>query len=168
MAGKSSYADKFYGSVIESAANTLTFGEIMTNISIMEKWAWILHRLEWSMDLASYDEVSGVGDMLEMALTMSNRISSLSFADAAVIDKCQQMIVVETAVGIQREQFPLIRDFTTLPGGGLIIPPRPLYIGVKGTSLANACFVEVRGYYTPIQVSGEAYYDLLDAYRLIQ
>lgn len=168
MPGKQSYADKFYGSVQESAANTLTFSEIMTNISIMEKWAWILHRLEWSMDLPSYDEVSAVGDMLEMALTMSNRISGLSLADAAVIDKAQQAIVVETAVGIQRELLPLIRDFTGLPGGGLIIPPRPLYVAVKGTSLANPCFVEVRGYYTPVQVSGEAYYDLLDAYRLIQ
>jgi len=162
------YADKFYGEVTESAANTLTFQEIQTNVSIMEKWAWILHRLEWSMDLATYDEVAAVGDELDMALTTSNRITALQASDAAVLDIAQQMIVVETAVGVQRELLPLIRDFSTLPGGGLIIPPRPLYVAVKGTSLANAARVWCRGYFTPVAMKGEDYYNLLDAYRLIQ
>lgn len=162
------YADKFYGTAVESAANTLTFAEIQTNVSIMEKWAWVLHRLEWSMDLATYDEVSAVGDELDMALTTSNRITALHASDAAVLDIAQQMIVVETAVGFQRELLPLIRDFSNLPGGGLIIPPRPLYVAVKGTSLANPATVWLRGYFTPIQMKGDDYYNLLDAYRLIQ
>lgn len=164
-----SYPNKFYGSCAESAANTLTFTEIQTNVSIMEKVAWVLHRLEWFIDATAWGALVATDDRISAALCSTNSLTELSLGDAGVIDFADFGIKLLSSVGFQITLGPnATRDFTSLPGGGLLIAPRPLYVAVQGVSLAAAQTVRVRGYYTQKVLSADEYIELVDFYRIVK
>jgi len=170
MAGKTSvdvYTNKFYGAVTESAASTLTFAEIPTNVSVFEKQAWVLSRLEWYLRSSDYDYLISVADGINLALTNSNSMTSLALNNPGVIDTMRVGIKFATAVGFEFVSAPIIRDFSGLPGGGVIIAPRPLYVAIQGVSIASACYAEVRGYFTTKTLSGDEYLELVDFYRIV-
>jgi len=163
------FANKFYGTVVESAANTLTFKEIQTNVDTFSKRAWVLHRLEWYIPAAQIDKLTASGDFLDCALVSSDKLAALSLASAGVIDLFTLAAApVYTGVGFTTQQMPFIRDFSEMPGGGLIIAPRPLYLAVKGTSLASALTVELRGFFTNLELNADEYLELVDFYRIVQ
>jgi len=54
-----------------------------------------------------------------------------------------------------------------MPGGGLIVPPNPLYLGIKGTGLAAAQAVSCRFWYTTIELTPDEYWELVEARRII-
>lgn len=162
------FANKFYATVTESGANTLTYSEIQTNINIMAKTAWVLHRLEWYVAPSVLAAIIAAGDAFQMALTASSVPTTLDLDQASTIDMLELSAqATANPESLQVIPQPYVRDFGALPGGGLIIAPRPLYIGAKGTSLAAAHSAEVRGYFTQRDLTKEDYYDLLDFYRLI-
>lgn len=160
------FANKFFGTVTESAANTLTFKEIQTNVDIMTKRAWVLHRLEWSLLSAEIVKIAADDDTIEAALVSSDKITALGLDNPAVIDRLDIGRFIATSGG-QLVFKPFVRDFAALPGGGLIITPRPLFVAVKGTSLASALTVSCRGYYTSMELSADEYLELVDFYRIV-
>lgn len=162
------FSNKGYGQVVESGANTLTFSEIQTNVSIFEKVAWIIHRIEWYVNQANYALILDSSDHILMALVASDAISSLGLNIPAVIDLMDILRVQATGVGFSDYNMPIIRDFSNLPGGGLIIAPRPLFLAVQGVSLAGPTTVEARFYFTSKVLSAEEYLDLIDFYRIVQ
>jgi hypothetical protein len=165
---KDQFANKFYGTVTESAANTLTFGEIKTNVSVFDKVAWILHRLEWYPTKALMDLVLNTADFFEAAITSSDGLTSLGLDNAGVIDVLSYGVREASAVGFQYHVEPVIRDFSNLPGGGLIIAPRPLYLALKGTSLTAAGSINCRGYFTVKAMTADEYLELVDFYRIVK
>ena len=165
---KDLYSNKGYGQVTESAAGTLTFSEIRTNVSIFEKVAWILHRIEWYVSQAMYSLLMDASDHILMALTASDSIATLGLNVPAVIDLMDTIRIQATGVGFNDYNLPFIRDFTTLPGGGLIIAPRPLFLAVQGVSLGSAASVEARFYFTQKTLSADEYMELIDFYRIVQ
>lgn len=162
------FANKFYGAVTESAANTLTFTEIQTNVDIFAKRAWILHRLEWYAPPATLDMLLAAADALTFALTSSNKLTTLGLDAAGVIDYGEISPFVATYVAASLQYKPFIRDFGNLPGGGLIIAPRPLYVAAKGVSVAAASTWQCRGYFTQLEMSADEYLELVDFYRIVQ
>jgi hypothetical protein len=162
------YANKAYGQCIESAANTLTFTELPTNIDIMAKVAWVISRIEWYFDPTMTQLMAGGGDAIQVALTASKGIATLSMSEAAVIDFVEYEFVLRgTAANFELFQKPFLRDFSSLPGGGLIVAPRPLYVAVKGTSLASPVTANCRIYFRTIELDSASYIDLVDFYRII-
>lgn len=165
---KDQYANKFYGTVTESGATTLTFSEIPTNVDVFSKQAWILHRLDWYLPAASLDLIVGNLDEVRLALTSSDKITSLDPSNPAVIDTFVIGGHFATSVGFAYRDNPMIRDFSNLPGGGLIIAPRPLFIGILGVSIASAATGSVRGYFTQRTLSADEYLELVDFYKIVQ
>jgi hypothetical protein len=162
------FCNKFYATVEETAANTLTFEEIQTNINIFDKTAWVLERLEWYIPSASYYELAAAGDIIQAALTTSNQMDDLGLDDAAVIDMLEaKATIYGTAESANIQHHPIIRSFSQMSGGGLIIAPRPLYIAIMGTSLANPVSAQVRGYFRQVQMSPDEYIELIDFYRIL-
>lgn len=162
------YANKFYGKVVESAANTLTFAEIQTNVDVFSKKAWILHKLEWYFGANAINNLDAADDIFQAALVSSNKMSSLTLNDAGVIDLFELQINYITGVGFAHAVMPIARDFTAMPGGGIIVAPRPLYVAVKGTSLAGVITAEVRGHFTALDLNADEYLELVDFYRIVQ
>lgn len=161
------FANKFFAECTESAANTLTFQELGTAVDVFSKRAWVLHRLEYQIPAPLMSYFAASDDKIAIALTSSNKMSSLLLADPAVIDLLDIKPEFATAVGFQIRVEPFIRDFSSLPGGGLIIAPRPLYLAIKGTSLAGATQVRCRGYYTQMDLAADEYLELVDFYRIL-
>jgi len=162
------FANKFYGKVVESAANTLTFAEIPTNVDVFAKKAWILHRLEWYFAAVAISAIDAADDVIQAILTSSDKMTAVGLDNASIIDLFEVCQSFNDATSFQLWVNPIIRDFTSLPGGGLIIAPRPLYIGVKGTSMAAALTAHVRGYFTAVDLNADEYLELVDFYRIVQ
>lgn len=165
---KDNYSNKAYGSVTESAANTLTFAEIQTNVEVFSKIAWILHRIEWYISATQMTKLAAADDIIQAALTSSNQITSLSLGNPAVIDLMELALLFSTAVAYTEVPNPRVRDFSWMPGGGIIISPRPLYLAAKGTSLATALTISARLYFTVKELSADEYLELVDFYRIVQ
>ena len=165
---KDSYSNKGYGSVTESGAGVLTFSEIQTNVSIFEKVAWVIQRIEWYLAQATVTLLVDSADHLECALVASNSVASLGLEIPGVIDVVDLQRYQASGVGFTYQVMPWIRDFSNLPGGGLIIAPRPLFLAILGTSLATPASVECRFYFTQKILRAEEYLELIDFYRIVQ
>lgn len=159
---KDAFVNTAYGTVTESAAGALTFSEIQTNISIFEKIAWVISRIEWYLPPATIALIIGAPDLWHMALTASNNLTALALNAAAVID------LYEWGAGSTNLGQPLVRDFSSLPGGGKIVAPRPLYVALLGDSMASAGSVQCRINFTSKIMTDAEYIELIDFYRIVQ
>ena len=168
MPVKDLYVNKGYGSATESAAGTLTFSEIRTNVSIFEKVAWVIQRIEWYLTQDTYNLLIDSSDHLEMALVASNAIATLGLEIPSVIDLLDVQRLLATNVGYSFQTMPIIRDFANLPGGGLIIAPRPLFVAILGVSMATPASAECRFYFTQKVLKADEYLELIDFYRIVQ
>jgi len=158
---RDSFSNVGFATVTESAANTLTFAEIQTNVSVFEKIAWVLHRLEWYVPQATRALIIDSADKFDMGMTASRSLTTLALNESSMID------LLSVQGGDSFPQMPLIRDFSGLPGGGKLIPPRPLFVALKGLSVASAGTINLRFLFTMREVSAEDYYNLLDFYRIV-
>jgi len=161
------FVNQAYGGCTELVAGTLAFSEIQTGISLFEKVAWVVHRIMWfEEDLV---RILDVDDFLVSALVCSNRLNGLSLQDPAVIDIIQigEWIEGTPASGHLVEK-PIVHDFTNLPGGGLIVPPKPLYIAHVGVSLAAATAVNARIFFTHKELAPDEYWELVESRRMVE
>lgn len=168
LVGGRVFANKAYGSVTQTGANALTFSEISTNVNVFSKEAWILHRIEYYLPWAAQALLAGSADIIQIALTMTNSISTLDLSTAGVIDLWEIMRRdAGTPANAVFHENPYIRDFTTMPGGGIIIAPRPLYIACDSDSIASAATVNMRFYFERIELQADEYLELVDFYRIV-
>lgn len=155
--------------VTESAANTLTYKKLETGFSIFEKMAWIIHRIEYIMD----ERFNSTADTLDIALMAANTRTTIAdsgtFTDPAVLDKVKwvRTDIGTAASGFYFTQPQIVKDFTDLPGGGILVPPTPLYGAAQGTGLAAASTNVIRFFYTVTELSTEDYWQLVEARRSI-
>lgn len=175
MAAKSS-TDEFANvatiTVTESAANTLTYKKLETGISLNEKVAWVINRVEYFATGNFSTDFNTANDRAFIALSVAQTMATLSAA-ASYVDPTLLDLYV-----LSREDFgiassggmferPFVKDFSTLPGGGIIVPPTPLYAAVQGVGLANPQTVVVKMYYTLLNLSTDQYWQLVEARRII-
>jgi len=166
---KDKYANMAYISVTESTVNTLTFGELETGISLFEKIGWNIHRVNYWLDNATIAQLVAGSDQLQIALTLSNKVTTLNLSDAAVLDVLSiNPILISTGESMQWAVMPMIRDFSTMPMGGKLVPPRPIYLAVKATGFASAAIVSCRFEYTTVELKPDDYWELVEAYRLVE
>jgi hypothetical protein len=169
--GKTGGADQFANlaviTVTETAANTLTFKKLETGISLFEKVAWIVHRIEYNVQVLA-TVFDGTGDRLIIGLTATDQLTAISEANNAVLDYISiQRSDWGTAATSIIQFRPYLKDLSTLPGGGLIIPPNPVYLGAVGTGLASATTTVARLFYTTKTLSPDEYWELVEARRII-
>jgi hypothetical protein len=165
-------ADKFANqaviTVTESAANTLTFKKLETGVSLFEKVAWVIHRIEWFMNNFGPGTFNTSGDILLLALTVANNMTTIALDDPQVLDmlRVAREDYGTAASGIITHH-PIVKDFSSLPGGGLIVPPNPLYAAAVGTGLAGATTSLVKLFYTTYPLAADDYWELVDSRRMI-
>jgi len=154
----------------ESAANTLTFQKLETSISINQKVAWLVHKIDYYLagvvTSAIFDTSA---DSWLGGLVVSNSLTDLADqSNPAILDSMQiRRIDLGTAASGMFFLSPVTHEFSMLPGGGLLVPPAPLYGAVKGTSLGAASVMRLRIYYSPIDLKTDEYWQLLEMYRMI-
>lgn len=153
---------------IESAANTLTFKKLETGISLFEKMAWLISRVEYFITGMTATAFGATDDQLDVALTTTDQLVALSLENNAILDmfSIHRVDLGAAATGGFHVR-PITKDFSTLPGGGLICPPNPLYLGIKGTALTGANGCRAKIFYTTYELTPDEYWELVEARRMI-
>lgn len=170
MAGKTK-ADTFANfaavKVTESAANTQTTVKFAFPFSIMDKMALIINRVEYSFQ--SWDKFNSTLDYCYMGLTTAGTITDIANqADPLIVDNmAYQRIDMGVAASGLTTMFPFVKDFSDLPGGGLLVAPNPLFAIIQGGGASAACAGYVKLFYTYIELSTDEYWQLVESRRVI-
>jgi hypothetical protein len=142
---------------VESAANTLTFQKLETGISLNEKVAWVINRIEYEIPNYLSADFNLASDGYIFGISVSNTATSMytssGLRDGTVLDRVHIERVdfgAAASGGVMSKIW--LKDFSTLPGGGLIVPPVPLYGFAQGQSAVSALTVCARIYYTLLQL----------------
>jgi hypothetical protein len=165
-------ADKFANqaviTAVESAVNTLTFKKLETGVSLFEKVAWLISRLEYYVSTSMMALLVASADGLQAALTATDQMAALTLTNNAVLDyfELSRHDIGAAATG-HLVQNVFTKDFSTLPGGGILVPPNPLYLGSHGVSVAAVVTMVVKIFYTTYELGTEEYWELVEARRII-
>ncbi len=165
---KDQFANMALIKVTESAANTLTFQKLETGISLTEKVAWVISRIEYNLEGLTSGVFNGDGDYLSWGMSISNAWAAPTLSETTILD--MNTLALNLVGAVTSEWFhhlPFIKDFSTLPGGGLIVPPTPLYLFAKGGGLTAAMVVNARIWYTLLKLSVDQYWELVEARRVL-
>lgn len=155
-------------SVTESAANTLTFKKLETGISLTEKVAWIINRIEYTLSSLLAAQFNGDGDLLTFGMAVSNSFANPAITEQAIID--WNSVVRQdfgAAASASIVKMPFLKDFSSLPSGGILVPPVPLYLFAQGSGLVAAESVYARIHYTLKMLTVDQYWELVEARRVI-
>lgn len=154
------YPNMLYADVTESAVDTLTFDSVDIGISLFDKVGLLLHRIEWYQ---WWYQLVADNDSVEWGLSASNQFASSDSAVAAIITYHKAYVTdFGTAGNNQIFKEPWVDDLSTLPGGGLLIVPKPLFMFVEGASETAVSVIKARIYFTIIKMKPEDYFELLE------
>lgn len=161
------YVNQAYLTCVESAANTLTFNQLLTNVSIHEKIGWVISRIDYRVPVL-VSNFAATNDSVAYGLSVSDQLSSVGMEFSGVIDwntiNRQDIGTAGTGVFLQN---PWTKTFADLPGGGLLVPPNPLFMFVQGTALSSAITVQARMFYTVKKLTTEDFWELVEMRRMI-
>jgi hypothetical protein len=155
------YANRALETVIMSAANTETFEQVRFGVGIFQGVALVIHRVEYHPTAGTLHEIIANADFFDMALTNRDDLTNLDPTNQNVIVHKGVHVRVVSAVGVISDHIPLISDFSTLPGGGLIIPANPLYVALDSAGFAAAGTCRFVIYYTFKQLKDADYIELV-------
>jgi len=173
MASKDAFANMAVITLTESAANTLTYVKLETGIALFEKMAWLIHRLEFFFQGETAANLAADTDTCLWALCATNTLTTLASGNTILnpaVIYGQRIARLDTGVAANAHirVNPSIIDFSTLPGGGILVPPNPLYAAIQGANAPNAFNAYLRIYYTNYTLSGaDQYWELVESRRVI-
>lgn len=153
--------------VTESAAATQTSAKFAFPFSIMDKMGLIISRIEYIF--ANVAALNGTGDFVTAAITTAATVTGMTIQnDPMMVDsvRLERQDLGAAASGLYL-QSPFMKDFSSLPGGGLLVAPNPLYGMIQSSGGASAMNVWIRLYYTYIEMSTDEYWQLVESRRVI-
>lgn len=159
------YSNQLIASVTESAANTLTFEQLPQMTTLMEKKAFLINRIQYI--ISPLTEFKADSESITFGIAMSNQWTGPQLSETSVVDFNSLYTAVLTAVGFAFFVQPVIKDYSKLPGGGVLVPTRPMYLFAKGSALANPCTITMRMHFTIIDLTPADYWDLVEAVSAI-
>jgi hypothetical protein len=170
MATTRSKTDKYVNildvQVTQGSTNTLTFQEVEVGLNLFDKVGLLIHRWEVYGLGAIRQEMEANADTLQAGLTQSNQISSLVPEERSVIDMVSFLIVeFGTAASGQLLSEPYIKDYSSMPGNGILVAPKPLYLAMDSTGFGNTRSIDARIYFTIVQLKDAEYFELLESRR---
>jgi len=162
------YAQFFYMDVTMSAANTLTFAKLALGISMFDYAGLLLHSVHYFPGRASYTECVTNSDEFTCAVTGSNSIDSLTADQPEVYDRLTVNASPSgTPANFVQRHLPVIHDFGTAPGGGVLVPAQDIYFAMESTGFANPGSAEARVYYTVVKLQATDYLELVQRLRVL-
>jgi hypothetical protein len=162
------FSQRAYISVTESVAGTLSFQQLTTGAALFERRAMVIHRMRYFWRFPTWNLLLDTSDYLFAGLSTNGTLTSVLPVDPNVID-FHRWQVFENGAPASSEiiETPTVLDFTTLPGGGKIIPAFPVYGFVQGVSLASVVTCDIEFDFTARVLKAEEYIELVEASRVI-
>lgn len=158
---KDQYANVAYTLVNQTAANTLIFQSIQMAVGLFQGIAMILHRIYYMPFVAAMREIVAATDSMTLAITSSNRLAVIQDSnDPAIIDSIRWSAI---AVPVANWETPVIRDFTSLPGGGKLIAANPIYAGMMSSGFGAVQGAAIKLEFTFVELNDRDYMELIQA-----
>lgn len=161
------YANIAAVTVAETVANTLASAKFAFPFSIMDKMGLIISRIEYYFNTPGV--IDHTTDFTTLALLVSSTVSDITYQnDPLIVDSVAlQRIDLGTAASGNFLMKPFVKDFSMLPGGGLLVAPNPLYGAVKGNGNTNVSGGWIKLVYTYIELTADEYWQLVESRRIV-
>lgn len=164
--GEDRYTNLASADVTESAANTITYQELLTGISLGVGVGMLIDQLDYLPAGGALDDLVAVGDQLSFGWFTSNSPTSIELNDRRLIHMGRlksEPVVGTAASGGSPVSLPLVYQFFP----AMIVAAPRIYFAVLGDSLAAAARVQSRLYFRYIELSTQEYLELAEAFILV-
>jgi len=166
----SRFASKLVLRMTESAQGTLTFDKVETGLSVYDPVGWVIHKVQSHVQLAELSKLNSTGDYIAWALTSTNSLTTGTQIDsnpAVYMIREIGRLDFGTAASGEIVAAHFEDDYSTLPGGGLLVLPNPLYGSVFDSGASSAVTVNMVIWYSQITLSDKDYTNLIQARQLL-
>jgi hypothetical protein len=154
------FANKAIVHIIMDGANTVTFAPFTFGVGLFQGIGMIIHRIEYRPTPATCREIAAATDAFNLAVVNTNKLDSLTADDPSIMDV---QTIIGMGAGVEQVHTPIISDFTSLPGGGLIVPANPMFVGMGSSGFVAAGEADVRMWFTFRQLADKDYLELLQS-----
>jgi len=169
MASKSKdiYAQFAALNVEEAVANAGVYVKFAFPFSIMDKMALLINRIEYI--LRANSAYNSSGDSMVAGISVGTNLADVEdVTNPLIVDSVKRTRIDQgTPATCLYLTDPFIKDFSDLPGGGILIAPNPLYAFVKGAGLGAVAACGIRLYYTYRELGTDEYWQLVESRRVI-
>jgi len=152
--------------VTETAANTLTFAELLTGISLGQGTGILIDQLDYYPTSPSLDDLVLPADTITMAICTSNAITTLNINQRSVIHAMSLHAgpaIGTNAGGGMFTREPFIHQFFP----PIILAAPRLFLAAQGASLAAAITLRLRMYFRYIELTDKEYLELAETFILV-
>jgi len=169
MASKSKdqYANIAAVQAIESVAGTAAYERFNFPYSVTDKVALLISRIEYWF--GNITQLNSTADYIVAGLVAASSVVSLdNQADPAVVDSTRiiRLDLGAAASGLLVNQ-PYIKEFSNLPGQGILVAPAPLYAAVQSSGAGGVTNCWVKLFYTYKELATDEYWELVESRRII-
>ena len=167
---KDVYSQLGYLNIVESAANTLTFGGLSVFSNVLGQKGMLINRVEYLPTAASVGLVIADGDELNFGLSGTDNFTATPELDDPQTYDRNYFRLEASGVPASAIMYymPMVKSFSDLPGGGLLIPADRLYGWVEGGNLASNVTMRIRFWYQIFEMSAPEYLELAQAMRVLR
>lgn len=145
------YAQRILQHVISSAADTLTWKQInfTTDVTNLEN-AIRIEKIEVHPNSAIAAELAATSDKAYFLLSTSDQITDVGYnkLDERMLFRHE----IQACAAPSQLEFPIVRDFSSMQGGGLLAPPSRLFIGVSSAGFGGVIGAMFIVHFTHVQV----------------
>jgi hypothetical protein len=163
------YANIAYLNVVESAANTLTWARLdIAQMGFLQekKFGMLIKKVAWVPSYATEQLLVAANDSFNMAITTSDAITVLSqYYAEVVLMRSKRIAWYGAPANAIPYDVPYYDDLTSI--GGLLVPADRIYLGIQGVSLASACTIQARVYYSMVELAVDQYWELVESRHMI-
>lgn len=161
------YANLAAMTVTQTVLNTDVYGSFNFPFSIMDKIGLIISRIEYQP--TALNQLDADQDSILCAITVANNVADPhDVTDPRLVDYVSFIKRMDAApTSSFLEQIPVVKDFSTLPGGGLLVAPNPMYLLVHTGGAAAVMGCRVRFWYTWFTMAPDEYWELVESRRVV-
>lgn len=159
------YANVAALTLIESAAGTMTYQELLTGVSLGRQTGILIDQIEYLVPTLQLEKILATGDDIEVGWFVSNTASDFDMNDRRQIHQVmfnQGTIIGTPASGAALFVQPIVFQFFP----PMIVAAPRIFLGAKGSSLGSAMAAESRIYFRYIDLTSQEYIELAEAFVL--
>lgn len=166
---KDKYAQIGYLTVTETAAATLTFAGLSVFSNVLSNKGMVIHRAEYSLPRQDWSKLNASNEQVIFGLSGSEKITTTIMSNPEIYDYNDtiQVHMGTAGTGVYIDQ-PKVKDYTSLPGGGLLVPADRLFAYIAGVSTTDPLTVTCRFWFTIIELGPQDYLELAQAMRVLR
>ena len=159
------FANLASAKVVQSAANTLTFVEMNTGISLGAGIGILIDQIDYYPTSAGIADMTTSGDQIDMAWTTSNVITDIqNVSDRRVIDLFS---FFRFDLGTAASGALIKEPFSKQYFPPLIIAAPKLYLALASSGLAGVATLRSRLHYRYIELTDKEYLEIAETFILV-